>query len=130
MSTAIGRAYKLFLKGYSLRKIAKIFKIPKSTLSYKFRKLYGSDYAEQRNHWGILQVIQEYANDKSLSPRDRQQIRDWMNRNFNQIIESERANLDKPLYTNRKLQQLTELECSYRKGDWKRLFEDTLISSY
>lgn len=130
MSTAISRAYKLFLKGYSLRKIAKIFKIPKSTLSYKFRKLYGSDYAEQRNHWGILPVIQEYINDRDLSARDKQQIRDWMNINFNQIIESEKAHLDKPLYTNRKLQQLTELECSYRKGDWRKLFEDTLISSY
>lgn len=130
MSTAISRAYKLFLKGYSLRSIAKIFKIPKSTLSYKFRKLYGSDYAEQRNHWGILPIVQEYTNDKSLSAKDRQQIRDWMNRNFNQIIESEKAHLDKPIYTNRKLQQLTELECSYRRGDWKQLFENTLASNY
>jgi hypothetical protein len=130
MSTAISRAYKLFLKGYSLRSLAKIFKIPKSTLSYKFRKLYGSDYAEQRNHWGILPIVQEYLNDKSLADKDRRQIKDWMNQNFNQIIESEKANLNKPLYTNRKLQQLTELECSYRKGDWKSLFENTLTSTY
>ncbi|MBN3927118.1 hypothetical protein [Nostoc sp. NMS4] len=130
MSTTIGRAYKLFLKGYSLRALAKIFKIPKSTLSYKFRKVYGADYAEQRNHWGLLPIIQEYVNDKDLSARDRQQIKDWMNRNFDKIIESEKSNLDKPLYTNRKLQQLTELECSYKKGDWKQLFENTLTSTY
>ncbi len=128
MSTVIGRAYKLFLKGYSLRALAKIFKIPKSTLSYKFRKLYGSDYAEQRNHWGVLQIILEYTNDRDLSVRDRQQIRDWMNRNFNQIVESERANLDKPLYTNRKIQQLTYLECSHKSKDWKDLITDCWVS--
>ncbi|MFS0515133.1 hypothetical protein ACEYW6_10470 [Nostoc sp. UIC 10607] len=130
MSNVFSRAYKLFLKGYSLRALEKIFKIPKSTLSYKFRKIYGTDYAEQRNHWGVLAVINEYTNDKSLSPKDRQQIKDWMNQNFNQIIESERANLDRPLYTNRKIQQITELECSYKKGDWKSLFENTLTSTY
>ncbi|MGV0103985.1 HTH psq-type domain-containing protein [Nostoc sp. DSM 114160] len=130
MSTVIGRAYKLFLKGYSLRSLAKIFKIPKSTLSYKFRKTYGVDYAEQRNHWGLLPIIQEYVNDKSLADKDKREIRDWMNRNFDRIIESEKANLDKPLYTNRKLDQLTQLECSWRKGDWRSLFENTLTSTY
>ncbi len=128
MSTAISRAYKLFLKGYSLRSLEKIFKIPKSTLSYKFRKSYGDNYAEQRNHWGVLQIIQEYASDKSLSAKDRQQVRDWLNKNFNEIIESEKANLDNPLYTNRKIQQLTYLECGHRTKDWKDLITDCWVS--
>jgi len=117
------KAFQLYLQGYSLRNLSKRFNIPKSTLSYKFKKTFGTEYTQLRNNHGVLQVIKEYLHNPNLPSKDRNTIKKWFNNNLSTILESEITNINNPLYSNSYLDKLTRQECSHRSKDWKQLFE-------
>ncbi|MCW5317917.1 helix-turn-helix domain-containing protein [Nostoc sp. KVJ3] len=130
MSTdkTIQRAFELYKQGYSLRSLAKIFKISKTNLGKKFTKAYGRGYAELKNKYGLTPVIKEYLNDGSLSTRQKEQISDWFSANRKVIAESDSKYLNSPILTNSREQQLTYLECSHKSKDWKDLITDCWVS--
>lgn len=115
--------FNLYLQGYSLRNLSKRFHIPKSTLSYQFRKKYGDNYTQARNSNGIIPVIKEYLHSPDIDPRYKNTIRRWLNDNLAQIMESEAANLANPIYSDRHLDKLTYAECGHKSKDWKQVFE-------
>jgi hypothetical protein len=119
----LNKAFQLYLQGYSLRNLSKRFNIPKSTLSYKFKKCFGEEYTQLRNNHGVLQVIKEYLHNPNLPSRDRNNIKKWFNDNLSTILESEITNINAPLYSDSYLNKLTRQECSHRSKDWKQLFE-------
>ncbi|MEH1957679.1 helix-turn-helix domain-containing protein [Nostoc sp.] len=131
MSTdkTIQRAFELYKQGYSLRSLAKIFKISKTNLGKKFRKLHGDNYSELKNKYGLTPVIKEYMNNPALPDRQKEQISDWFTANRKVIAESDSRYLNSPLFTDSRLQQLTYLECSHRTKDWKDLITDCWVSS-
>ncbi|ALB39893.1 MULTISPECIES: helix-turn-helix domain-containing protein [unclassified Anabaena] len=119
----LNKAFQLYLQGYSLRNLSKRFNIPKSTLSYQFKKAFGLDYTNLRNSYGAIQVIKEYIHNPDISTKDKHDIKRWLSNNLSTILESETANIKTPLYSDRYLDRLTFKECSHRSKDWKQLFE-------
>lgn len=124
--TAIERAFTLYIQGYSLRKLSCIFKIPTTTLAYKFRKRYGNDYTQLKNKNGLIPIIKEYLVNPNLSIEDKRKIKQWMNSNCTNILASDKDNSNIPLYTEKKIEQLTRQECFHKDKDLKTLFEATL----
>lgn len=117
------RAYRLYLKGYSLRNIEKAIGIPRSTLSYKFRKIFGPNYAQKRNKNGTIQILQEYLKDPSISQKHKREIKEFIERKLTLISEMDSLYQNQPLYTNKKIQSLTNAECSRGKHPYDFQFE-------
>ncbi|MEH2093984.1 helix-turn-helix domain-containing protein [Nostoc sp.] len=130
MSTdkTIQRAFELYKQGYSLRSLAKIFKISKTNLGKKFRKLHGDNYSELKNKYGLTPIIKEYLNNPALSDKQKEQISDWFHVNRKLIAASDSKYLNCHLLTNSREQQLTYLECSHKSKDWKDLITDCWVS--
>ncbi|BAY23728.1 hypothetical protein NIES2100_35200 [Calothrix sp. NIES-2100] len=114
------RAFKLYLQGWSLRKLEKHFGVPNETLGYRFRNKYGRDYRRLKN---FLPVVREYLKNRSLSAQDKGQIIEWLTSDslFQRLTAL--PNTHKKLYTNSEIENLTRRQCNYKDGDWRRLFE-------
>ncbi|WP_427162616.1 hypothetical protein ACQFX9_14335 [Aliinostoc sp. HNIBRCY26] len=113
--SVIDRAFLLYQQGYSLRKLSSIFKIPFTTLGYKFRNLYGKDYIKTKNKNGILPIIKEYLRNPDVSDRDKRVIREWMNLNLRNIIKNDLTHSNIPLFTDAKIEKLTKQEFIQRE---------------
>lgn len=132
MSTdkTIQRAFELYKQGYSLRSLAKIFKISKTNLGKKFIRMYGQDYSQLKNKFGLSPIVKEYLANPSLTDTQKEQISDWFHANRKVIAASDSKYLGFPLMTDARLQQLTNMECSHRSKDWKDLFSECWASPY
>lgn len=125
----LDRAFNLYIQGYSLRNLEKRFHIPKSTLSFKFRKKYGEGYSSLKNSQGVMSIIKEYLRSPNLGQSDKNSIQKWMYTNLSSIMESDIKNHQVPLLSDKQLDNLTREQCSSRGGkDWKTLFELTLAA--
>lgn len=122
------KAFQLYIQGFSLRNLEKRFKIPKSTLSFRFKKRYGDNYSSLKNKEGVMSVINEYLRSPSLSRREKDIIKSWLYLNLSSVIDSDIRNHQTPLFSDSKLDKLTREQCSRREKDWKTLFEAMLTA--
>ncbi|MBD2515197.1 hypothetical protein H6G93_09285 [Nostoc sp. FACHB-973] len=120
----IERAYKMFLTGSSLRELEIYFKMPKSSIRERFIKMYGKDYASKRNSYGAAHIISEYLNSKTLSPKQKLEIKKWFYspQTLRNIMYTDHKNPSK-LLSDRQIEVLTTEECGHKSKDWKELFE-------
>lgn len=121
MDSTTERAFKLYLQGWSLRKLEKHFGIPNETLGYRFRAKYGRNYKQLKN---FLPVIREYLKRRDLSTRDKEQISDWLTSDslFIRLVSTDNQYRNK-LYSCQEIENLTRRQCSHGEEDWRRLFE-------
>lgn len=122
MSTITQRAFSLYLQGMSLRKLQSHFNIPKETLSYRFRKLYGKDYTLIKN---VAPVVKEYLKSPDLSPEDKQLIQQWFNSPelINKLLDIGTNTRLTKLYTQTEIEFLTINECGHGAKDWREVFD-------
>ncbi len=115
------QAFKLYLQGWSLRKLEKHFGIPNETIGYRFRAKYGRNYKQIKN---FLPVIREYLKRRDLSTRDKEQIYNWLTSDslFIRLV-STQNNYRNKLYTDSEIGNLTRRQCGHKDEDWRRLFE-------
>lgn len=121
-------AFQLYIQGYSLRNLEKRFHIPRTTLAYRFKKLYGDNYSQLKNSQGLMAVVKEYLRSPALSQKDKNSIRKWLYSNHKTILESDVKNHQSPLLSDHQLQNLTLNQCGHKTKDWKALFESTLTA--
>ncbi|MBD2196602.1 MULTISPECIES: helix-turn-helix domain-containing protein [Calothrix] len=117
---ATQRAFSLYLKGWSLRKLQSHFNTPKSTLRDRFERIYGRGYTNLRS---IIDIIKEYLTDPKISTKDKEQIREWLNspQLFQLLLNVKSPNTK--FYTDKQIRSLTLKECFHKSRDFKELFE-------
>lgn len=120
-------AYRLWLLGDSLRDIEQKTNIPKSTLSYYFRRIFGTQYRNSRRVKGTYQVLLEYLDDVSLSTKDRKEIQRFLDKNREQILEFDFMNREQPLFTDREIINLTYSETSRSRYDFRVIVEKCIV---
>jgi hypothetical protein len=113
--TVLDRVSLLFLRGRTVRSLARQFGIPKSTLHYHLLKKLGKG-AKQENS-GSVAIVEEHLQGSYLSRNQKNQVRRWLASNLNRIIQID-ATYDTPLLTTRKEQALSNAEtggmCDFR----------------
>jgi hypothetical protein len=116
----IDRAFRLYLQGWSLRKLEKHFGVDHSTFGKLFQHRFGRDYQNIKN---FVPIVQEYLKSSSLKPKDKEQIRDWLRSSQLYDLLLSLNVPDKKLYTEGQINNLTSKQCSHRTKDWRFLFE-------
>jgi len=117
------KAFQFYQQGLTLRELEKIFNVPRSTLSFRFKKQFGNNYADLKNSHGLLPMIKEYLHNPNLPERHRNTIKRWFNDNLSIILESEVKHRDTKLYSDKQLDNFTRFECGHRSKDWRDVFE-------
>jgi hypothetical protein len=122
-TSIIPKLFQLYIKGKSLRDLSKISGLSKSIISIKFKALYGDDYTNFKNNHGLLPIIKEYLSNPKITEAQKRKIKKWLDTNMSNIVESDLANIETPLFTDKHEKTLTYKECSHTEHDWKFYFE-------
>ena len=108
-----------YIRGSSLRQLARRAGISFSALRYRFKRQIHPEYATLARR-GLFLMVRQYLNTKNLRPRYREQIVTWFTANLNDIVNAE-LNSTRTILSERKLNELTHKECG-RAGDMRDLF--------
>lgn len=116
----VEQAFRLYLKGWSLRRLQTKFGIDHSTFGKLFQRRYGKNYRYTKQ---IFPIVNEYLRSRSIRPRDKVLIQEWLcgDELLNSIITHQNTRITK-LYTNNQIEVLSNKECGH-SADWKTLFE-------
>lgn len=118
----LDQIFQEWQSGTGLRELAIKYQTPKSTLSDRLRAK-RQDYNSQRNHYGILPILQEYLSASSLLTQAQKQIvQDWIDQNKFKLAASNSSTLN--LYTTRQIDDFTRAECSHKSKDWRDVLTD------
>ena len=119
----IEKAFHQWLLGYSLRKLEEIYGLSRCTFSIHFRDKYGENYRQTPRLKGTIHIIREYLQDKSLRRKDREEIKEFLDRNFDSLFEVDFANRSNNIYTDKEMFQVTYAQVNHGRNDYRDLFE-------
>jgi hypothetical protein len=114
--TLIEELFLLYQEGKSLRDLEKHSGLGRTTISNYFKKFYPIKY--KRPLYGINPILKEYLDSDILTPKQKEELKQWIESNRSAITTSDEKNADINLYTNRQLDNKATAECSYCE-DWR-----------
>jgi transcriptional regulator with XRE-family HTH domain len=117
----IEELFILYQEGKSLRDLAKHSGLSHTTIAKYFKKLYPNKY--KRPLYGVTFILKEYLNSDTLTPKQKQELKQWIESNRSTIAASNEKNADINLYTENQLNNKSIAEVS-SFADWREHLVD------
>lgn len=102
---------RYLMEQLSLRDLALLVEVPKSTLARRFRQYIARDYVRIcRGNGGTLGLIVSYLSRPEISRRQKREIRRWLDANLGRLL-TEDVNSERSFHSDERLKRLSYTEC-------------------